>query len=331
MILWFLFSVFFILFLRSFLKERRLFRNAVYFTISLLLLLFAVAYSLHGSIVSLLIVVSVFILLPLSLIPVSFVFIAAGIQSIKRDGFSLAHSLSVVCGLGIWGLFFAVWLMISGGRHSLFEFELLFLILSVAAYVLFTFAALLIYSLLYQIVPKNKNCDFIIVHGAGLTGGRKVSPLLAGRLDKGIQMYELSQRKAKLIVSGGKGGDEAISEAQAMKNYLLEQDIPESSILMEDESRTTMENMQFSKKLMDGLMQSYRCIFVTSDYHVFRAGTYARIIGLKAEGVGSKTAFYYWPNAFIREYIAVIVKYKRLPAVCLGLWAIAVFLTSFRF
>lgn len=331
MIFWILFFIFFALFSLSFIKERRLFRNAIYFTISILLFLFAAAYSLHGSILSLLIVLSVFVLLPLSLIPVSFVFITAGVQSIKRDGFSLAHSLSVAFGLGIWGLFLAVWFLITGRRHSAFESLLLILILLMAAYVLFTFAALLIYSSLYQIVPKNKNCDFIIIHGAGLIGGRKVSPLLAGRLDKGIQMYEFSGRRAKIIVSGGKGSNEAISEAQAMKNYLMEQDIPESSIIMEDKSKTTMENMQFSKKIMDGLMQSYRCIFVTSDYHVFRAGTYARIIGLKAEGIGSKTAFYYWPNAFIREYIAVIIKYKRLPVICLGLWVIAVILTCFRF
>ena len=71
-------------------------------------------------------------------------------------------------------------------------------------------------------------------------------------------------------------------------------------------------------------MKSYSCIFVTNDYHVFRAGTYARQIGLKAEGVGCKTAFYYWPNAFIREYIAIMAQHKKAPVWLAVLWMIGV-------
>lgn len=89
---------------------------------------------------------------------------------------------------------------------------------------------------------------------------------------------------------------------------------------MEDQSTTTLENMMFSKKIMDQMMSQYRVIFVTNDYHVFRTGTYAKQVGLKADGVGCKTAFYYWPNAFIREYIAIILKYKAVPIVLFLLW-----------
>lgn len=326
MIFWVFFLTFFVLFLVSFIRERRRFRNAILLAVSLLFLPTALVYSSHGSAISVLISLFVFVLLPLGLVLVSFVFIMEGTQSIRKEGFSLAHTLSIAFGIGIWGSFWAAWFLFTAPMPS-FARGILVLIVMAAAYILFTFAALFLYSLFYQMAPKGRKCDFIIVHGAGLIDGRRVSPLLAGRLDKGIQVYERSGRTAKIIVSGGQGGDEAVPEAEAMKLYLLEHDIPEEAILMENQSKTTMENLKFSKQIMDGLMQSYHCIFVTNDYHVFRAGTYARTIGLKAEGVGCKTAFYYWPNAFVREYIAIMIRYKKLPIVLLVMWAIGMVMT----
>ncbi len=55
----------------------------------------------------------------------------------------------------------------------------------------------------------------------------------------------------------------------------------------------------------------YRAIFTSNNYHIFRAGLYAKQAGLKADGIGAKTAFYYLPNAFLREYIAILVLHKK--------------------
>lgn len=137
-----------------------------------------------------------------------------------------------------------------------------------------------------------------------------MSPLLKKRLDKGIQVYTLGHKKALFIVSGGTGKDEIISEAEAMKNYLLTQGIAESAIIKEDSSVSTYQNIAYSKRLMDERKTMYKCIFVTNDYHVFRTAMFARKVKLNAQGIGCKTALYYWPSAFIREYIAVIFHFK---------------------
>lgn len=331
MIYWIVFVAFCAAFIGSFLREKRSFRNAIFLTLSLVSLFVALAYSTNGTIINTLLNAILYIVVPLILLFISFVFICAGVMSIKRECFSVAHCLSIVFGVGIWVAFVSVVAMILAENLSTITISIVVLIALTGMYVIFTFSALFIYSQLYHLLPKNKNCDFIIVHGAGLLNGKTVSPLLAGRLNKGIEVFESSGKKAKIIVSGGQGSDETISEAEAMKNYLLEKGISEHDIIMEDRSTTTLENMIFSKKIMDQMMSQYRVIFVTNDYHVFRTGTYAKQIGLKADGVGCKTAFYYWPNAFIREYIAIILKYKAVPITLFLLWLVATVISLSNF
>jgi uncharacterized SAM-binding protein YcdF (DUF218 family) len=148
--------------------------------------------------------------------------------------------------------------------------------------------------------------------GCGLQRGDTVTKLLAGRLDRAIQQYALDGMKATLLVSGGKGADEKVSEAFAMKEYLLGKGIPETQVIMEDKSASTLENMKFSKKIMEEIKPDYTCIAVTSNYHVLRTAILAKNVGLNAQGIGGKTAFYYLPAAFIREYVAIIFNYKAL-------------------
>lgn len=91
-----------------------------------------------------------------------------------------------------------------------------------------------------------------------------------------------------------------------MSRYLTARGVPQDSILLEDHSTTTLENLLFAKHLLDAQgLGTYRCAFVTSDYHVFRTALYASKVGLKGDGIGSKTTGYYFPTAFIREFIAI--------------------------
>ena len=167
------------------------------------------------------------------------------------------------------------------------------------------FIAFLLYSFIYLATPKKKIYDFIIIHGAGLRG-EEPTPLLRGRIDQAVELWKAQGSHAILVPSGGQGSDEVISEAEAMSRYLTARGVPQDSILLEDHSTTTLENLLFAKHLLDAQgLGTYRCAFVTSDYHVFRTALYASKVGLKGDGIGSKTTGYYFPTAFIREFIAI--------------------------
>ena len=111
------------------------------------------------------------------------------------------------------------------------------------------------------------------------------------------------ENRARYDLSGG--------FAEAMKAYLLDQGIPENDILLESESKTTYENLLNSKKIVDIIEGRKYTALVTSNYHVYRALRYCRKIGLQCTGIGSHVAFYYWPSALIREFIAIHAERKH--------------------
>ncbi|QZO08526.1 YdcF family protein [Enterococcus raffinosus] len=190
--------------------------------------------------------------------------------------------------------------------HSL----LFFLVLVDLLMVLF-FVCYLFYSWMYQMIPVKKQVDYLIVLGAGIRS-EEVTPLLKSRLDKALEYFK-KNKEAYLVVSGGQGPDEPVSEAVAMKKYLLSQGVDEHRILLEDQSTTTLENMKFSKKIIARHWQKAgtpNVLFSTNNYHVLRGAVYARKAGLKADGIGAPTAFYFLPSALIREYIAMLVQFK---------------------
>ena len=98
-----------------------------------------------------------------------------------------------------------------------------------------------------------------------------------------------------------------MSEGEAMARYMRERGIPEEYILPETESKTTRENMLFSRKLTG---EGAKAAFSTSSYHVYRGGILAAEEGWNLEGMGSRTKWYFWPNAFLREFIGLMVAGK---------------------
>ena len=176
----------------------------------------------------------------------------------------------------------------------------------------------MIYTLFLHIIPRKKDFDFVIIHGSGLLDGDRVPKLLKDRLDKAIEVYRHDPTPPTLIPSGGKGPDETVSEAEAMTQYLIGHGIPARDILPEKESTTTLENLQFSKRIIDEFGGRKYTALISSNYHVYRALRYCREIGLKCTGIGSHVAFYYWPSAMIREYIAIHAEKKHAVILAAG-------------
>ena len=157
--------------------------------------------------------------------------------------------------------------------------------------------------------------DFIIILGAKIRDDGSLTPLLKARVDKAIEFgnkqYAFTNKKIIYVPSGGKGDDEVIAEAVAIKNYLIENGVKEKQIIIEDKSTTTRENMRFSKNKIDDVKKNAKIGFATTNYHVFRSGVIANNQGIECEGMGSKTKWYFYTNALIREFIANLVQEKR--------------------
>ncbi len=312
------------LFWRNFRKEPRQFRNALYFLLLCVFALFGLSIQLEQPWLVLL----GFIAVPVGTVALVVFLFANAVVVVRREGLSLAHALPALFATFIVAacVGFPVLLVVAAPPALLVASML---VVMEGSYVAFTFLALLLYSWLYRRLPKRCDYDYIVVHGAGLSGS-KPTPLLAARLDKGVELWEKGGRRAVIIASGGKGSDEQVPEARAMRDYLVEErGVPIDAIIEEDRSATTMENLRNSKAIMDARSGSgaYRAAVVTSDYHVFRTAEYAHTIGLEADGVGSKTARYYWPTAFIREYVAVSNAHRWPFVLIFALWLVPSALT----
>ncbi len=174
--------------------------------------------------------------------------------------------------------------------------------------------------------------DFLIILGCGLRRDGTPSPLLRGRIDRGLAFA--ARQKAEtgrdliFVTSGGQGPDEVCSESASMKRYLLEQGVPAGRIIEEDRSTDTRENMRFSKEKIAAVDPQGKVAYVTTNYHVFRAGLCARRVKMRAQGMGARTKWYFWPNAAVREFVGLLTEHRGKQAlIFLGLVAVYVTLT----
>lgn len=175
--------------------------------------------------------------------------------------------------------------------------------------------------------------DYILILGCMIRKDGTLTPLLRGRVDRAVEFAKMQKEAAGkdiiFVPSGGQGPNEVISEAEAMRNYLLSIGIPEEQILVEDRSRNTYENFGCSWKLIQEHSEKPdpQIAFSTTNYHVFRSGYYATKQGIKADGIGSKTKAYYWVNAYIREFIATLRSEWKTHVTVIGVMTLLVLLT----
>lgn len=269
--------------------------------------------------------------LPFYLLSFIWLLITSGRKLIKREGRRLRNFLSLAFGLFLIGWLIFLPMFMLNPRTS-FQLFLVGVITVSVYYFFFLMALFALASVLNRVPIPFKKYDYVIVLGSGLIGD-KVPPLLASRIDKGIdcfKRYHKPEHPVKVIFTGGQGGDEKLPEGVAMAKYAMEKGLPEEHIIIEEQAVNTYENLLFSKQLIDadrrkeGKKGKYHIVTVTNNFHVFRALLWARKVGIKSDGIGSKTKFYFWLNALIREFIGVVYMQKKFHIVILLLSYVAV-------
>lgn len=265
----------------------------------------------------------ILLFLPLVLLAVYFV---AGLSILIHEGLKIKNCLSL--GFTLIYLLLLIVFPFTGLLNNHHYLTMIYLIFDfIFMYVLF-FMVLYVVSGLLNLthLRKNHHFDAVIVLGAAVLG-KRVTPLLASRINKGMEVA-LANEQAVLIFSGGQGEGEDISEGQAMADYAVSHGFDAKRIRIEDQSTDTAENLRNSMKLLN-LPHPYVAI-VTTSYHVFRSLLIARKQKIHCLGYGAKTKWYYTLNALIREFIAYLYLNYKIHAVLLLIGITFIIVTGLR-
>lgn len=250
----------------------------------------------------------------------------SNVSLIRHEGLRPVNILGILLGLLLVGgevFLFAFNFMVSGSQTEVMIHDIVSNSLS-AIYLYFE--CMIIGTIIADVITATyepeKDKDFLIILGCAIRKDGTPTPLLSGRIDRALAFAERQEaetgKELRFITSGGQGTDETVSESAAMKAYLLSRGVPESRILEEDRSANTLENMKYSKAIIDALDPEAKVAFSTTNYHVFRSGLSARRVKMRAVGMGAETKWYFWPNAAVREFIGLLTAHRLKQGLILG-------------
>ncbi|MBQ3584322.1 MAG: YdcF family protein [Lachnospiraceae bacterium] len=144
--------------------------------------------------------------------------------------------------------------------------------------------------------------DYIIVLGAQVRGER-VTKSLAKRLDVAYE-YLVLHEDTMVVCTGGKGSGEDITEALAMKRYLIEKGIAEERIILEEKSTSTYENLKFALEIIGD--KHAKVAIATNNFHVYRAVHLGEYVGFEnVQGIAGASDNRLLPNYMVREGLAL--------------------------
>ncbi len=260
---------------------------------------------------------------------------ASNVQLMRKEGFRPTNALGIAVSIAMAVGIVAVFLLYYFSREK--KSTVLSVMYSVSASLYVFFVVILVSAIAYGIYASKHtpsyDKDYIIILGCKIKKDGTLYPLVRGRADKAIEFYKAQLEKtgkaACFVPSGGKGNDEVMPEGEAIKRYLIEQGVPEDRIIAETQSATTRENMKFSKSIIDGLKENAEIMFSTTSYHVFRSGAIAHSAGINVEGIGAKTKWYFWPNAFLREIAGIFTTQPKRQIIITALIVLSAGIGSF--
>ena len=276
--------------------------------------------------------------------PFLFVFslalIVSNLSLIRHEGFRPVNLLGILLALLILGGFALIFGLDYYSTGSQTEVMLHDMLTNFLAAIYLYFECMMLGTIVADAIAARyepaKDKDFLIVLGCAIRKDGSPTPLLRGRLDRALDFAKAqvaeTGKAPVFVLSGGRGPNECVSEAESMRRYLAEQGVPPERMLLEDRSTDTAENMAFSKKLIQEAKPDAVIAFSTSNYHVFRSGLKARRVKMRALGMGCRSKWYFWPNAAVREFVGLLTQHRGKQGLILGALIVAyVVLTYFQY
>lgn len=129
--------------------------------------------------------------------------------------------------------------------------------------------------------------DAIVVLGAAQYAGRP-SPVLKARLDHAIELFKRGLA-TKLLLTGGRGTGDTISEAAVGRRYVMKAGVADSSILLENEGRTTSASFAAVARIMKK-KRLERAILVSDPFHMLRLKILAKQFGVESVTSPTRTS-----------------------------------------
>lgn len=163
----------------------------------------------------------------------------------------------------------------------------------------------------YAGIVANRPADAALVLGAAVLGNEP-SPVLAERLRHARQLLETGQVRA-IVVTGGRSPEDDLSEAEASRDWLVAEGVPADAIVLENASRTTIENLLLARPVLS--QAGLQSVLIVSDpLHMRRAMLIAERMGLDAAPSPTQTSrFQSWGTTlpflgrevwFMAQYLA---------------------------
>jgi uncharacterized SAM-binding protein YcdF (DUF218 family) len=162
-------------------------------------------------------------------------------------------------------------------------------ILAIGAFALLLAGGLAVDVWRYAGIVVDTPADAALVLGAAVLGDEP-SPVLVERLRHAQQLFETGQVRA-IVVTGGRSPEDERSEAEASRDWLVRQGVPADAIVLENASRTTIENLALAKPVLDA--HGLKSVLVVSDpLHMRRAMLIADRLGITAASSPTQTSRY---------------------------------------
>lgn len=246
---------------------------------------------------------------------ISIIFIIVGVLGLIYAVIASSRNVSFSAFFAIAGLILiAIGLLILFAKETFWKGKIrivvkvikLFLVIFLISFILIEVLLLNASKESYEKISKDSKFDYIIILGAGVNGTTP-SPIMESRLEVALKAIDEHQ-EAKVILSGGQGSGELITEAEAMRGYLLSHGVDDKRIVKEEHSTTTFENFINSQEIINKISsgKNLKGILVTNDFHLFRAEFLAKRVGLEVTGDSAPSLLWLRPQYYVREYFGVV-------------------------